>query len=129
MSMFSPFKKHARPFAYVPRYYDPAKEAREQRRAEMRGERSDDNTEYTPGKYIRTQREAREVHRATRDRGHGRILKLVAVVAVLFFLAYLFLPQLLNSVATAKKSPAPVEEYSDFDPSAPITIVPNDYQE
>lgn len=35
---FSPFKKHANKFNYIPRYYDPEKEAREQRRAELRGE-------------------------------------------------------------------------------------------
>ena len=35
---FTPFKKHANKFNYIPRYYDPEKEAREQRRAELRGE-------------------------------------------------------------------------------------------
>lgn len=30
---FTPFKKHANKFNYIPRYYDPEKEAREQRRA------------------------------------------------------------------------------------------------
>ena len=39
---FSPFKKHANKFNYIPRYYDPEKEAREARRAELHGERSDD---------------------------------------------------------------------------------------
>ena len=39
---FSPFKKHANKFNYTPRYYDPEKEAREQRRAELYGRRSDD---------------------------------------------------------------------------------------
>ena len=32
---FTPFKKHANKFNYIPRYYDPEKEAREQRRAEL----------------------------------------------------------------------------------------------
>ena len=46
---FSPFKKHANKFNYIPRYYDPEKEAREQRRAELRGERAEDaGREYTP---------------------------------------------------------------------------------
>ena len=35
---FSPFKKRANKFNYTPRYYDPEKEAREQRRAEMFGQ-------------------------------------------------------------------------------------------
>ena len=30
---FTPFKRHANKFNYIPRYYDPEKEAREQRRA------------------------------------------------------------------------------------------------
>ena len=34
---FTPFKRHANKFNYIPRYYDPEKEAREQRRAELRG--------------------------------------------------------------------------------------------
>ena len=37
---FTPFKRHANKFNYIPRYYDPEKEAREQRRAELRGERA-----------------------------------------------------------------------------------------
>lgn len=39
---FTPFKRHANKFNYIPRYYDPEKEAREQRRAELRGERAED---------------------------------------------------------------------------------------
>ena len=42
MSGFTPFKKHANKFNYLPRYYDPEKEARDQRRAELRGERAED---------------------------------------------------------------------------------------
>ena len=50
---FTPFKKHANKFNYIPRYYDPEKEAREQRRAELRGERAEDaGGEYRPGQYI-----------------------------------------------------------------------------
>ena len=39
---FTPFKRHPNKFNYIPRYYDPEKEAREQRRAELRGERAED---------------------------------------------------------------------------------------
>ena len=35
---FTPFKRHPNKFNYIPRYYDPEKEAREQRRAELRGQ-------------------------------------------------------------------------------------------
>ena len=45
---FTPFKRHPNKFNYTPRYYDPEKEAREQRRAELRGERAGDG-EYEPG--------------------------------------------------------------------------------
>ena len=48
MGFFSPHKRHANKFNYTPRYYDPAKEEREQRRAELRGERLDDSGEYKP---------------------------------------------------------------------------------
>ena len=81
---FSPYKKHANKFNYIPRYYDPEKEAREQRRAELRGERSDDNSEYRPGKYIRTQREAREARRAGEaGNGHMRLLKMAVIAALI----------------------------------------------
>ena len=46
---FTPFKRHPNKFNYIPRYYDPEKEAREQRRAELRGERAEDaDREYQP---------------------------------------------------------------------------------
>ena len=63
MGFFSPHKRHANQFSYTPRYYDPAKEERELRRAELRGERRPDEKrgeEYEPGQYIRAKREARE---------------------------------------------------------------------
>ena len=86
---FTPFKKHANKFNYIPRYYDPEKEAREQRRAELRGERAEDaGREYRPGQYIRTQREARAArHAGTEDRGRMRIFKIAgAVVLMLLFI-------------------------------------------
>ena len=58
----------------MPRSYDPEKEAREQRRAGLRGERAEDaGREYVPGQYIRTQRDARAARRAgTEERGRMR---------------------------------------------------------
>ena len=55
MGLFTPVKKHPNRFNYIPRYYDPVKEAREQRRRELRGERGEDidtavaQGEYKPG--------------------------------------------------------------------------------
>ena len=130
---FTPFKKHANKFNYIPRYYDPEKEAREQRRAELRGERSDDaEKEYRPGQYIRTQRDARNarLEQEQAQTGVARIWKMaLAVVAILAFI-YLLFPRLVEvfSTATHKTVKQEVVE-QEFDPYAPIIIVPNDYQE
>ncbi len=127
---FTPFKKHANKFNYIPRYYDPEKEAREQRRAELHGRRSDDDGEYRPGQYIRTQREAR-ANRRGRNAGNGRMR--IWIYLAIAFMALLFIQLVYPRLAAffTNDRPAPVqvqEEYGDFDPSAPITVVPNDYQ-
>ena len=72
MGFFSPHKRHANKFNYIPRYYDPAKEERELRRAELRGERMDDEGEYKPGKYIQAKREARELRRMQEQKEQDR---------------------------------------------------------
>lgn len=134
MGFFSPYKRHANQFSYTPRYYDPDKEAREQRRAELRGERSDDTGEYTPGKYIRTQREAREQSRAKR-KGNGlggstRFISLVVVMLLVFMFVYVLVPRIGAIFDMATTAPAAVEKATDdFDPYAPLIIVPNDYVE
>ena len=134
---FTPFKKHANKFNYIPRYYDPEKEAREQRREELFGHRSDTaagTDDYRPGQYIRTQREARG-NRRSRSTASGRmkiwIYLGIALLALLFIQA---LYPRLTALLTRMNQPASVEEqlqreYGDFDPTAPITIVPNDYVE
>lgn len=128
---FTPFKKHANRFHYTPRYYDPEKEAREQRRAELSGQRLEEaDREYVPGQYIRTQREARAARRAREaHEGQMRMWKMVVGIAlVLLFLGILY-PRLADVFLRASRPAAPaVEEYDGFDPYAPITIVPNDYQ-
>lgn len=134
MGFFSPYKRHANQFSYTPRYYDPEKEAREQRRAELRGERSDDSGEYTPGKYIRTQREAREQSRAKRKSnglgGSTRFISLVVVMLLVFMFVYVLVPRIGAIFDMATTAPATVEKTTDdFDPYAPLIIVPNDYVE
>ncbi|WP_297605665.1 hypothetical protein [uncultured Alistipes sp.] len=129
---FTPFKKHANRFQYTPRYYDPQKEAREQRRAELSGRRLEDaDKEYVPGQYIRTQREVRAARRAREAReGQMRMWKMVVGIAlVLLFLGILY-PRLADVFLRVRQQPATVavDEYDEFDPYAPITIVPNDYQ-
>ena len=132
MKIFSPYKKHANRFNYIPRYYDPAKEAREQRRAELRGERSGDaEREYTPGQYIRTQRDARAAQRAgEEDGGRSNILKMAAIAVLAMLFIYMLYPRLADvlmrmSNPGVRKSQA----VGEFDASLPITVVPNDYQE
>ena len=142
MGFFSPYKRHANKFAYKPRFYDPDKEAREQRRAELRGERSDDSGEYTPGKYIRTQREAREQSRAQRKSsgfggGSMRLVTMALVLLLIFLFVYVLIPRLGAIFDMANSTPASTnaasmpltEDGEAFDPDAPFVIVPNDYVE
>ena len=133
MSFFSPYKRNANKFNYRPRYYDPDREQREQRRAELRGERSDDDGEYTPGKYIRTQRAAREARRAESGGGTSRMRMWMLGVGVLLLALFLYIlyPRIVAmfDMAYDTHSTPRTEEHEEFDPYAPITIVPNDYEE
>lgn len=141
MGWFSPYKRHANSFNYTPRYYDPAKEAREQRRAELRGERLDDDSEYTPGKYIRAKREARDLKRAqVAKKGCAeKTMKMLIMVVALMLLAaliYILVPRLgaifelaTTDSAASKQFEQQQQEVEEFDPYAPLIIVPNDYEE
>lgn len=141
MGWFSPYKRHANSFNYTPRYYDPAKEAREQRRAELRGERLDDDSEYTPGKYIRAKREARDLKRAqvAKKGGAEKTMKMWIMVVALMLLAaliYILVPRLgaifemaTTDSAASKQFEQQQQEVEEFDPYAPLIIVPNDYEE
>lgn len=145
---FTPFKKHANKFNYIPRYYDPEKEAREQRRAELRGERAEDaGREYRPGQYIRTQREARAARRTREEeRGRMRIWKMAAGAVLVLLFIYLLYPRLADMLLRSRTAPAAAETAAParteprdaFDQShvsdvewqeQPIVIVPNDYEE
>ena len=134
MGLFSPGKKHANKFRYIPRYYDPEKERREQRRKEMYGMSSDDDGEYTPGKYIRTQREARKAAEDERNNSKRKVpslvfLLLIAAVAIVLYMIY---PTVIGTFSSSKKPTQAVmsqREIEEFNPYTPITIVPNDYKE
>lgn len=146
MGLFSPYKRHANRFNYIPRFFDPEKERREMRRAELRGERSDDEGEYTPGKYIRTQREARAARREESQRNQNRpVWKLLLGAVAMLLLIALLLPRLVAVFQTAGRSAQeealptwqPREQSGELDQSGisdlewqaqPITVVPNDYQ-
>ena len=134
MGLFAPHKKKANPFNYIPRYYDPEKERREQRRRELRGESLSDNTEYTPGKYIRTVREARAERKAQQKQSGMPRAAMVFGVAIIIIVAYMLVPRIVNIITMAGKKSDPVVEQqeldnSTFNPYTPITVVPNDYQE
>ena len=143
MGWFSPYKRHANSFNYTPRYYDPVKEERDQRRAELRGERLDDDTEYTPGKYIRAKREARDLKRqkeAQSGNADKRMKMWTMFVGLMLVgaLIYILVPRLGSIFEMATTNPsAPTQgefdrqqqEIEAFDPYAPLIIVPNDYQE
>ena len=143
MGFFSPHKRHANQFSYTPRYYDPAKEERELRRAELRGERRQNekkSEEYEPGQYIRAKREAREA-RLVKEKQQSRSDKRMnmwvmgaGLILVAIFI-YALVPRIAAIFEMAKTDSSTVleerqmQEYKEFNPYAPIVIVPNDYQE
>ncbi|MDE5730869.1 MAG: hypothetical protein K2H81_05030 [Alistipes sp.] len=127
---FTPFKRHANKFNYQPRYYDPEREARQQRRAELSGRRDEDAAaEYRPGQYIRTRSEAR-ARRLQEERsrsGSGRVLTFAALAALLLLFAAFGYPRIVRALSGMQR-PA-VQQTEEFDPYRPITVVPNDYVE
>lgn len=135
MGLFSPSKKHANKFNYIPRFYDPEKDRREQRRRELRGQSADDDTPYAPGKYIRTVREARAERKAQQKANSGTPRALMVFgVAIIIIIAYMLVPRIVNIITMANSKSNPVVEQAEldnstFNPYTPITIVPNDYQE
>lgn len=135
MGLFSPPKKRPNQFNYIPRYYDPEKERREARRRELRGESSSDDTPYTPGKYIRTVREARAERKAQQKQSNGTPRALIVFgIVIAVIVIYMLIPRIVNIITMAGKQTNPEVEQSElenevFNPYTPITIVPNDYQE
>ena len=137
MGIFTPYKRHANKFNYTPRYYDPDKEERERRRQELRGERLDDSGEYTPGKYIQAKRDARLSRAAEQTSSNDNRMRMWALgvgVMLLFLFIYILIPRIASIVDMATTdnsatSTQEVREVEEFDPYAPIIIVPNDYQE
>lgn len=134
MGLFSPPKKRPNQFNYIPRYYNPEKERREARRRELRGESGNDDTPYTPGKYIRTVREARAERKAQQQTSGAPRTIIVFGIAIIILVAYMLVPRIAGIIAMTGKKSNPVVEQAElenetFNPYAPITIVPNDYKE
>ncbi|MBR2866641.1 MAG: hypothetical protein IKC12_02850 [Alistipes sp.] len=111
MSFFRPPKRKPRQFNYIPRYYDPVKEERDRRRRELHGTSAIDDEPYAPGKYIRTQREARDASRGDRSSlaGVGRI---VLVGALMVFAIIFFLPRFVSFAERAAEEKMMVSEQS-----------------
>lgn len=132
MGWFTPYKRKANDFKYTPRYFDPEKEHRDMRRRELCGESSEDSgKEYEVGQYIRTQREARATRRAQQsERRNTSPIVVIAGAALMLAFVYLLYPRIVAAFTTAKTAAVQTEQtVEEFDPYAPITIVPNDYKE
>ena len=97
---------------------------------------SDDDGEYTPGKYIRTQREARKAAEDERNNSKRKVpslvfLLLIAAVAIVIYMVY---PSVIEAFSSDNKQTR-VELLQQHEEEAwshrytPITIVPNDYKE
>jgi hypothetical protein len=145
---FSPVKKHAKSFNYTPRYYDPERERRAERRAELRGERAEDaDKPYEPGQYLRTAHTIRAARRAEErsSRSKRRFGMLIMGMVLLLLLLSTLYPRIVavlrmaNNPSTTTAAVAPEqtqERRSEFDQSGisdvewqqqSITVVPNDY--
>ena len=105
MGLFTPAKKHPNRFNYIPRYYDPVKEERNLRRKQLHGTSTEsDNEEYVPGKYVRTQREAREIAREEHgSEGLSKIRGLIVVTVVIALGVMWLMPHIMNFVIAANE--------------------------
>ena len=131
MGIFTPVKKHANKFRYTPRYYDPEQERRNQRRMELRGTSSHDEGEYTPGQYIRTQREARRLAKSNKSKSKIPSVVFLILVAVVVLVVFALVPRIVQVFSEKRLTTEEIQQrdIQEFDPYTPITIVPNDYKE
>ena len=131
MGIFTPVKKHANKFRYTPRYYDPEQERRDQRRMELRGTSSHDEGEYTPGQYIRTQREARRLAKSNKSKSKIPSVVFLMLVAVVVLVVFALVPRIVQVFSEKRLTTEEIQQrdIQEFDPYTPITIVPNDYKE
>ncbi len=137
MGAFTPFKRRANTFKYTPRYYDPTKEERELRRAELLGtrmDRSSQSEEYTPGEYIRNQAEARAARRGANKgtKNPFKVWIMLGAIIAIFILGSMLYESVVKMMIGQKPNTEQVESVNEeetFNPEATIIIVPNDYVE
>ncbi|MBO5018446.1 MAG: hypothetical protein J6C56_06245 [Alistipes sp.] len=111
MSIFRPHKTKPRQFNYTPRFYDPQKEAMEQRRRELHGTSSEsDNMPYQPGNYLRTQRDARrEARESDSNAATNRLLRYALLIIIVgMAMMYLF-PRITSFLERIMQQPNAVE--------------------
>ena len=111
------------------------------RRAELRGERMADKGDYEPGQYIKAKREAREFRKMKeqKERNSDKRNKMLTMGLGLVLIAifiYVLVPRIgaifemaTSQSVSSKQVERELNEYKEFDPYAPIIIVPNDYEE
>ncbi len=117
MSIFRPHKTKPRQFNYTPRYYDPVKEAFDQRRKELHGTSSEtDNLPYEPGDYLRMKKEARRESREEQARSASNRLLRYGLLIVVVGLGLLYLMPRVVGILTrfmnAGENTEVVETYS-----------------
>lgn len=87
------FRRKPREFEYKPRFYDPEKEARDERRRELFGDQSEspqgDGKEYKPGQYIRKSMYARRGIGVKHKSGMSSVKVRRAIFALLILFAML----------------------------------------
>ena len=100
MSIFRPHKTKPRQFNYTPRFYDPRKEALEQRRRELHGTSSQtDDLPYKPGDYLRTQSDARRESREAQSKSaSSRLVKNAILIIVVGMGISLLFPRILTTL-------------------------------
>lgn len=98
MSIFRPHKTKPRQFNYTPRYYDPVREAFNQRRRELHGTSNDtDDLPYAPGDYLRMQREARRESRESQSKASSnRLLRYGVLIVVVGMGFSLLMPRIVG---------------------------------
>ena len=103
MSIFRPHKTKPRQFNYIPRYFDPVLDERNERRKQLHGtSKESDAEEYVPGKYVRTQREARDASRESdRSAGIGKLRGLVIIAVVIGLGILWLLPRIMDFIIKA----------------------------
>lgn len=111
MSIFRPHKTKPRQFNYTPRYYDPRKEAMEQRRRELHGTSSEsDDMPYQPGNYLRTQRDARRESREVDSKSaSSRLFRYALIIIIVGMVMMYVFPRITTILERIMQDPNAVE--------------------